>query len=151
VPTAFEAGRDGFWLARWLRVRGVEAHVTHPTSILVSREHRRVKTDRLDCALLIRAFLGWLRGEPKHCNMVTIPTPAEVNARRPYREHQTLVGEQTRIVNRLKSTLIRYGIRDFKVKLRRAIERLKELRGPEGQPEHDSGTAPQFGPVARRP
>src|SRR3954462_2982352 len=62
LPVAFEAGRDGFWLARWLRARGVEAHVIHPTSVAVSREHRRAKTDRLDTGLLKRAFLGWLRG-----------------------------------------------------------------------------------------
>ncbi len=48
VVVAFEAGRDGFWLARWLRAHDVEAHVIHPTSIAVSREHRRAKTDRLD-------------------------------------------------------------------------------------------------------
>ncbi len=47
IAVAFEAGRDGFWLARWLRARGVEAHVIHPTSVAVSREHRRAKTDRL--------------------------------------------------------------------------------------------------------
>lgn len=67
VAVAFEAGRDGFWLARWLRHRGVECHVIHPTSVAVSREGRRAKTDRLDTALLMRAFLGWLRGEPEHC------------------------------------------------------------------------------------
>jgi transposase len=55
---AYEAGRDGFWLARWLRARGVEAYVIHPASIAVSREHRRAKTDRLDTELLIRVFLG---------------------------------------------------------------------------------------------
>lgn len=60
IALAFEAGRDGFWLARWLRVRGVEAHVIHSTSVAVSREHRRAKTDRLDTALLMRVFLGWL-------------------------------------------------------------------------------------------
>jgi transposase len=48
IAIAFEAGRDGFWLARWLRARGVEAYVIHPTSVAVSREHRRAKTDRLD-------------------------------------------------------------------------------------------------------
>jgi hypothetical protein len=48
IAVAFEAGRDGFWLARWLRAHGIEAHVIHPTSIAVSREHRRAKTDRLD-------------------------------------------------------------------------------------------------------
>src|SRR5829696_7739610 len=65
IAIAYEAGRDGFWLARWLRARGIEAYVIHPTSIPatsipVSREHRRAKTDRLDTALLKRAFLGWL-------------------------------------------------------------------------------------------
>jgi transposase len=63
VVLAFEAGRDGFWLARWLRARGIEAHVVHSTSVAVSREHRRAKTDRLDTEMLIRVFLGWLRGE----------------------------------------------------------------------------------------
>src|ERR1700720_3123407 len=48
IALAFEAGRDGFWLARWLEARGGEAHVIHPSSVAVSREHRRAKTDRLD-------------------------------------------------------------------------------------------------------
>src|SRR6266581_3079408 len=43
VAVAYEAGRDGFWLARWLRARDVEVYVIHPTSIAVSREHRRAK------------------------------------------------------------------------------------------------------------
>jgi transposase len=58
IAVAFEAGRDGFWLARWLRARGIEAHVIHASSVAVSREHRRAKTDRLDTDLLKRAFLG---------------------------------------------------------------------------------------------
>src|SRR5690349_18214009 len=61
IALAFEAGRDGFWLARWLEARGVEAHVIHASSVAVSREHRRAKTDRLDTELLKRGFLGWLR------------------------------------------------------------------------------------------
>jgi hypothetical protein len=56
---AFEAGRDGFWLARWLRAHDIEAFVIHPSSVAVSREHRRAKTDRLDTELLKRAFIGW--------------------------------------------------------------------------------------------
>jgi transposase len=82
IAVAFEAGRDGFWLARWLRARGIETHVIHPTSIAVSREHRRAKTDRLDTELLKRAFLGWLRGERGHCSMAAIPTLEEEDARR---------------------------------------------------------------------
>ncbi len=134
IVVAFEAGRDGFWLARWLRSRGIEAYVIHPTSIPVSREHRRAKSDRLDTELLMRALLGWLRGERKHCSMVAIPTLAQEDARRPNREHEHLVGERTRIVNRLKATMIRHGIRNFNVKLRKASECLAGLRTPEGVP-----------------
>jgi transposase len=134
IAVAFEAGRDGFWLARWLRARGVEAHVIHATSIAVSREHRRAKTDRLDAALLQRAFLGWLRGERGHCSMVTIPSFEEEDAKRPSRERESLVGERTRIGNRIKATLARLGIRGFKPAVRRAAERLALLRTAEGMP-----------------
>jgi transposase len=134
VVVAFEAGRDGFWLARWLRARGVETHVIHPASVAVSREHRRAKTDRLDTELLKRAFLGWLRGEPDHCSMAAVPTLEEEDARRPHRERESLVGERTRIVNRMKAALARAGIRGFKPTLRKAPERLDALRTPEGAP-----------------
>jgi transposase len=126
--------RDGFWLARWLRARGIEAYVVHATSVAVSREHRRAKTDRLDTAMLMRVFLGWLRGEGGHCGMVAIPTLAEEDAKRPSRERETLVAERTRILNRMKSTLARLGIRGFKPALRRAPRRLAALRTPEGLP-----------------
>src|SRR4029079_19145022 len=105
IAVAFEAGRDGFWLARWLRARGIEAYVIHPTSVAVSREHRRAKTDRLNTALLTRVFLGWRRGERGHCTMAAIPTLEEEDARRPNRERESLVGERTRIVNRIKAHL----------------------------------------------
>ena len=107
LAVAFEAGRDGFWLARWLRARGVEAHVIHPTSVAVSREHRRAKTDRLDTELLKRAFLGRLRGEPGHCSMAAVPTLEEEDARRPSREREALVAERTRVVNRVRGRLAR--------------------------------------------
>ena len=132
VALAYEAGRDGFWLARWLRVRGIKVHVIHSTSVAVSREHRRAKTDRLDTEMLMRVFLGWLRGERGHCGMVAIPTLEEEDAKRPSRERESLVGEHTRIVNRMKSALARLGIRGFKPKLRKAPERLAALRTPEG-------------------
>jgi transposase len=132
IAVAFEAGRDGFWLARWLRVRGIETYVIHPTSVAVSREHRRAKTDRLDTEMLKRVFLGWLRGEPNHCSMVAIPTIEEEDAKRPNRERESLVGERTRIVNRMKSALARLGIQSFKPALRQAPEQLEALRTPEG-------------------
>ena len=134
IVVAFEAGRDGFWLARWLRGRGVEAYVIHPTSIPVSREQRRAKSDRLDIGLLKRAFLGWLRGEEKHCSMAAIPTLEEEDAKRPHREREQLVGKRTGIVNRMKAALVRLGIRGFNPKLRKAPQQLATLRTPEGSP-----------------
>ena len=134
VVIAYEAGRDGFWLARWLRARDVEAYVIHPTSIAVSREHRRAKTDRLDTQLLMRAFLGWLRGELRHCSMVLIPTIEEEDARRANRERQNLVTEQTRVVNQMKAIFTRFGIRGFRPTLRTAEEKLQGLRTAEGTP-----------------
>src|SRR5260370_28337487 len=74
IALAFEAGRDGFWLARQLRARGVEAHVIHPSSVAVSREHRRAKTDPLDTELLKRGVLRGPRGERGHCTMARGPT-----------------------------------------------------------------------------
>ena len=132
IVVAFEAGRDGFWLARWLRAHEIEAHVIHPSSVPVSREHRRAKTDRLDTELLKRAFLGWLRGEPNHCTMAAIPTIEDEDARRPSRERESLVKECTRIVNRLKANLARLGIRGFRPTLAHAADRMESLRTPEG-------------------
>ena len=134
IVVAFEAGRDGFWLARWLKARSVDAYVIHAASVAVSREHRRAKTDRLDSELLKRAFLGWLRGERDHCKMVAIPTAKDEDAKRPNRERESLVGEQNRIINRMKAALIRLGIRGFNPKLKKAAGRLKDLRTPEGEP-----------------
>jgi transposase len=134
IAVAFEAGRDGFWLARWLSARDIEPHVIHASSVAVSREHRRAKTDRLDTELLKRSFLGWLRGERDHCKMVAIPTTKDEDAKRPNRERESLVGEQTRIVNRMKAALIRLGIRGFNPKLKKAAGRLEDLRTPEDEP-----------------
>jgi transposase len=133
IAVAFEAGRDGFWLARWLRTQGVEAHVIHAASVAVSREHRRAKTDRLDTEMLKRSFLGWLRGEAEHCQMAAIPTLAEEDARRPNRERDSLVRERTRIVNRMKAAVVRLGVRGFNPKLRKAAERLGDLVTPQGE------------------
>jgi transposase len=132
IAVAYEAGRDGFWLARWLCAQGIEAYVIHPSSVPVSREHRRAKTDRLDSELLKRAFLGWLRGEPKHCSMAAIPTIEDEDARRPSRERESLVKECTRIVNRMRAALARLGIRGFRPTLAQASKQLETLRTPEG-------------------
>jgi transposase len=93
---ADETGRDGCWLARWLRHRGIECRVIHPTpsgdhlGVAVSREGRRAKTDRLDAAPLMRAFAGWLRDEPEPCR----PARPAGRARFPDRRDRRLTIER---------------------------------------------------------
>src|SRR5436190_4032397 len=106
----------------------------HASSVAVTREHRRAKTDRLDTGLLKRGFLGWLRGERGHCKMVAVPTLAEEDAKRPSRDRETLVGEASRIITRVKAAFVRLGIRRFNPKLKTAAAGLEALRTPEGEP-----------------
>ena len=134
IAVAFEAGHDGFWLARWLMSNGIEVHVIHASSVAVSREHRRAKTDRLDTEMLKRCFFGWLRGERDHCKMVAVPTLAEEDAKRPSRERERLVVERAQIITRLKATFVRLGIRNFNSKQRKADQKLDTLRTPDGDP-----------------
>jgi len=65
VILTHEAGRDGFWLARFLERCGVEVHVMQPSSIPVDRRARRAKTDAIDVEMLLRTLMAWLRGEPR--------------------------------------------------------------------------------------
>jgi transposase len=132
ITVAYEAGRDGFWLARWLESRGIETHVIHSTSVAVSREKRRAKTDRVDAEMLLRVFLGWLRGEGDHCSMVAVPTIEAEDDRRPGREREALVAERTRIINRMKADMARLGVRGFKPYLRSAPKKLASVRIAEG-------------------
>ncbi len=83
--------------------------------------------------MLKRAFMGWLRGEPDHCTMAAIPTLAAEDARRPSREREKLIGERTRLVNRMKAALARHGVRNFNPKLKKAPERLADVRMPDGR------------------
>src|ERR1700720_2351185 len=88
VILTHEAGRDGFWLARFLVRRGVEVHVMQPSSLPVDRRARRAKTDVIDVEMLLRTLMAWLRGEPRVCSMVPIPNEADEEARRAHRERE---------------------------------------------------------------
>ena len=68
VILTHEAGRDGFWLARFLARRGIEIHVIQPSSLPVDRRARRAKTDIIDVEMLLRTLMAWLRGEPRVCS-----------------------------------------------------------------------------------
>jgi transposase len=134
IAVAYETGRDSFWLARWLGEHGIDAHVIHATSVAVSREHRRAKTDRRDTQMLLRGFLGWLRGARGHCTMAIVPTMEQEDAKRPHREREGLIQEKTRVVNRMKSVRIQFGVRNFNPVLKKAHEKLESVRTPEGKP-----------------
>lgn len=134
VVLTYEAGRDGFWIARYLLARGIEVEVMHPASIPVPRRGRRVKTDRIDLDMLLRTLLAWLRGEPRACSMVRISSEAEDDMRRPGRERERLVCERVKLENRIENLLCLYGVVGFKPRLKKAMERLEALRSFAGTP-----------------
>jgi transposase len=111
VACCFEAGRDGFWLHRWLTAHDIVAYVLEPTSILVNRRARRAKTDRLDAEGMLHVLATWLGGDRRVCSMVRVPTPEEEDAKRPHREREHLVQERLRIENRIEALLFTQGIR----------------------------------------
>jgi len=124
----YEAGRDGFWIARYLLAHGLEVQIMHPASIPVERRGRRAKTDRIDLDMLLRTLLAWLRGEPRVCTMVRIPSEAEEDMRRPERERERLVSERIALENRIENLLCLHGVVGFQPRLKKAAERLDELR-----------------------
>jgi len=120
VVVTHEVGRDGFWIARYLRTCGIEVEIMHPASIPVERKGRRAKTDRIDLDMLPRTFLAWLRGEPRVCSMVRIPDETAKDMRRPERERERLVSERIAMENRVENLLRLYGVDGFKPRLRKA-------------------------------
>ena len=112
IVSCYEAGLDGHWLDRWLSDNGVTNYEVDASSIEVSRRARRAKTDRIDLAQLMRAFLAYLRGEPRVCSMVRVPTPEEEDRKRRTRERERLLQERTAHTNRIKGLLHGQGIRD---------------------------------------
>ena len=97
----------------------------YSAGIPVKRDLRFLKTDRLDCLLLMRPFLGWPRGEKDHYRIVAVPTIEEEDARRMHWERKKLVGERTKVINTLKSMLASLGFRGFTPHLRTAPKRLE--------------------------
>jgi transposase len=134
VVVGYEAGLDGFWIARFLSERGIEVYVMHPASIAVERRGRRAKTDRIDVDILLRALLGWLRGEPRHCTMAPIPSEAEEDMREPGRRREALTAARLKVENQMRSLLARFGVVDFRPRLKKAPEHLEKLRTIDGRP-----------------
>ena len=86
ILSCYEAGLDGHWLHRWLADNEVLNYEIDASSIEVNRRARRAKTDRIDLTQLMRSFLAYLRGEPRVCSMVRVPTPEDEDRKRRTRE-----------------------------------------------------------------
>ncbi len=114
LKVCYEAGYDGFWLARFLIGHGIETHVLDPASFLISRRGRRAKTDRIDVEAMVLTLKAFLLGDRSVCRDVIIPSPEQEDAKRLSRERTQLAAEKTRHANRIRGLLALHGIREVK-------------------------------------
>ncbi len=134
VTLCYEAGYDGFWLARFLEQRGIECLVMEPASLQVNRRARRVKTDRIDVERILHTLIAWCRGERHACSMVVLPSVDEEDLRRSHRERDRLIRERTAHINRIKGLLFGQGIRGINVKSRYKTLKPAALVTGDGRP-----------------
>jgi transposase len=111
VLSCYEAGRDGFWLHRYLVGLGVRNLVVDSSSIEVNRRARRAKTDRMDLGKLLSMLMRYDNGERKVWSVVRVPTVEQEDSRQLHRDLEALRGERTRHINRIKGFLASYGVR----------------------------------------
>jgi transposase len=110
VTSCYEAGRDGFWLHRYLVAHGITNHVVDSSSIEVNRRARRAKTDRLDLAGLLSLLARYVLGDRRAWRVVRVPTVAEEDARHLPRTLEALTQDRSRLMSRLKSLLATQGV-----------------------------------------
>jgi transposase len=111
VMSCYEAGRDGFWLHRYLHSGGIQNLVVDSASIEVNRRAKRTKTDRLDLAKLLTMLMRYDYGEKKVWSVVHVPSPEAEDKRHLHRQLTTLKGDRTRHINRIKGLLVGQGVR----------------------------------------
>lgn len=111
VVSCYEAGRDGFWLHRFLISEKVENQVVDSSSIEVNRRARRAKTDRIDLGKLLSMLIRYHEGETQVWRTVRVPTVAEEDQRQLHRELMTLKKSRTAHSNRIKGLLVSQGVR----------------------------------------
>jgi transposase len=111
VISCYEAGRDGFWLHRWLLTQRVTNHVVDSSSIEVNRRARRAKTDRLDLAGLLNLLARYVLGDQRVWRVVRVPSVGEEDARQLHRSWESLQHDRSRLMCRLEGLLVSQGIR----------------------------------------
>lgn len=134
IVLCYEAGYDAFWLARFLKARGIECLVVDAASLQVNRRARRAKTDRIDVGMLLRALIAWDRGERHVWSVVRVPSVDEEDLRRSHRERDRLVHERTAHINRIKGLLFAQGIRGINVKSKYKVLQVDKLVTGDGRP-----------------
>lgn len=134
VVSCYEAGRDGFWLHRWLREQGIDNRVLDPASLEVPQRRRRVKTDRVDTLGLLRVLLRLDRDETEMTRVVWVPSPPIEDARQQTRERERLVKERTAHHNRILGLLAAQGVTSIKVGTRDWLDQLTAARTGDGRP-----------------
>ena len=110
VFSCYEAGRDGFWLHRYLTARGIANVIVDSASIEVNRRKRRVKSDKLDANKLVNMLIRYHAGERKVWSVVRVPSVADEDQRQLHRELQELKDDRTRHINRIKGLLASQGL-----------------------------------------
>lgn len=110
VVSCYEAGREGFWLHRWLEGEGIGNVVVDSSSIEVPRRARRAKTDELDARALLRLLARWHSGEREVWRVVRVPSVEAEDARQLEREVETVKADRTRIRNRIHGLLAAQGL-----------------------------------------
>jgi transposase len=132
VVSCYEAGREGFWLHRWLVAHGVDSRVVDSSSIEVPRRARRAKSDKLDTGGLLRLLRRDVMGEPHVWSVVRVPSIEAEDRRQRDREIATAKGDRTRVRNRIRGLLAAQGIHvTFDA---RVAETLRTVRTGDGQP-----------------
>jgi transposase len=111
VVSCYEAGRDGFWLHRFLVSQGAESLVVDSSSIEVNRKKRRAKTDRVDLVALLDLLGRHLAGSAKPVwSVVRVPSVEDEDRRHLHRELKLAKKDRTRVSHRMKGLLSNYGL-----------------------------------------
>src|SRR4029434_1486860 len=110
VRSCYEAGRDGFWLHRYLTASGIANVVVDSASIQVNRALQRAKSDGLDARKLLGMLLRYHAGERAVWSVVRVPTVEAEDRRQLHRELRTLKQERIRVANRMNGLLANQGL-----------------------------------------
>jgi transposase len=129
VNSCYEAGRDGFWLHRWLLEHGIDNVVVDSSSIEVNRRARRAKSDALDVAKLYEMLVRYVAGEKRVWRALRVPSVQQEDERRLHRELERLKRERTAHSNRIRSLAVLHNVRLVAVGGRGWSQRLEQLKG----------------------